>query len=32
VRYQIMVMCMVFSSGGLAAALFLALRLRLSDS
>ena len=32
VRYQIMVMCMVFSSGGLSAALFLVLRLRLGTS
>ena len=31
VRYQIMVMCMVFSSGGLAAAMFLSLRLRVGD-
>jgi putative ABC transport system permease protein len=29
VRYQIMVMCMVFSSGGLAAAVYLVLRVRL---
>jgi putative ABC transport system permease protein len=32
VRYQIMVMCMVFSSGGLSAALFLVLRMRLGDA
>ena len=31
VRYQVMVMCMVFGSGGLAAAMYLGLRVALPD-
>ena len=31
VRYQVMVMCMVFGSGGLAAAIYLVLRTSFSD-